>query len=204
MQHKVILSLLVGCLASVVNPVLAEPANEADKAFTSGKALLLKADFAGALEAFKAAAKAGIENQEYAQQYAMLRQVTRMRSDLATEQHAERWLKMVGALRTFYYDNSLYSEALPLDRERHHRHQSTESAVLLAETQLALGMHSQAVEMLRAVPKKKQTSPRTRVLHGLAGHPAPRLVRSSPDSQAIALSSKWASTTEDDTFRSYR
>ncbi len=167
MQHRVILSLLVGCLASVVDPVLAEPASEADQAFASGRALLLKADFAGALKEFKAAAKAGSENQEYAQQYAMLRQVTRMRSNLATEQDAERWLKMVGALRTFYYDNSLYSEALPLDRDRHRKHRSTESAVLLAETQLALGMHSQAVEMLRAVPKK-QASPRTRVLHGLA------------------------------------
>lgn len=167
MQHKVILSLLVGCLASVVDPVLAEPANEADQAFASGRALLLKADFAGAFEAFKTAAKADSENLEYAQQYAMLRQVIRMRSDLATERDAKRWLKMVGALRTFYYDNSLYSEALPLDRECHRRHHSTESAVLLAETQLALGMHSQAVEMLRAVPKK-QASPRTRVLHGLA------------------------------------
>jgi tetratricopeptide (TPR) repeat protein len=167
MQRTALVSIVVGCLVSTAKPALTKPVNEAGRAYASGKAMLLKADFDGALEAFKAAAKAAMENQEYGQQYAMLRQVTRMRRDLPKEQDAERWLKMARALRTFYYDNGLYSEALPLDRKRNRRHQSTESAVLLAETQLALGMYSQAVEMLRALPKK-QNSPRTRVLHGLA------------------------------------
>ena len=164
MQRTVIMSLLVGCVVSVAVPALAEPAAEA---FAAGEALLAKADFKGALEAFRTAAKTDPENREYAQQYAMLRQVIRMRRDCPKEQDAERWLKMAAALRTFYHDHHLCAEALPLDQERHRRHRSAESAVLLAETQLASGMHSEAVELLSGLTKE-QTSPRTRVLHGLA------------------------------------
>lgn len=164
MQRMVIGSFLVGCVVLVAMPALAEPA---DEAFAAGKALLATADFDGALEAFRTAAKTDPENREYTQQYAMLRQVIGMRGDCAKERDAERWLKMAGALRTFYHDHHLYAEALPLDQERHRRHRSAESAVLLAETQLALGMHSEAVELLSGLTKE-QTSPRTRVLHGLA------------------------------------
>ena len=167
MQRTVIMSLLVGCVVSVAVPALAEPAEEAAEAFATGEALLAKADFNGALQAFRTAAKTDPENREYAQQYAMLRQVIRMRRDCRKERDAERWLKMAGALRTFYHDHHLCAEALPLDQERHRRHRSAESAVLLAETQLASGMHSEAVELLSGLTKE-QTSPRTRVLHGLA------------------------------------
>ena len=167
MQRIVIASFLVGCVLSGPRSALAGPEEEAAEAFVAGKALLAKADFDGALEAFETAARTAPENQEYKQQHAMLRQVIRMRRDYPKEQDAEKWLKMTGALRTFYHHHHLYSEALPLDEERHRRRRSAESAVLLAETQLALGMHSQAVEMLGG-QAKEQTSPRAGVLHGLA------------------------------------
>ena len=167
MQRKVVASFLVGCVVSVAVPALAGQAEKAAEAFAAGKALLAKVDFDGALKAFKAAAKTDGGNQEYAQQYAMLRQVVRMRRDCPKEKDAEKWLKMAGALRSFYHDHQLYSEALPLDQERYRRHRSAESAVLLTETQLALGMNSEAVEMLSSL-KEKQASPRTGVLHGLA------------------------------------
>ena len=167
MKRIVIVIYLVGCVASVAVPAVARPVDDPAAAFAAGKALLAKADFEGALEAFRTAAKTNTKNQEYAQQYAMLRQVIRMRSDCPKVRDAERWLKTAAALRTFYHDHGLHSEALPLDKECHRRRRTAESAVLLAETQLALGMHSQAVEMLGGLTKE-QTSPRTRVLHGLA------------------------------------
>ena len=167
MQRTVIMSFLVACLVLVIMPALARAEDKAAGRFAAGQALLAKADFDGALEAFKAAARTDAENQEYAQQYAMLRQVVRMRGDCPKEQDAERWLRMAGALRTFYHDHQLYSEALPLDEERHRRHRSAETAVLLAETQFGLGMHSQAIEMLGSLTEE-QASPRTRVLQGLA------------------------------------
>lgn len=167
MQRIVTVILLVGCVALAAGPARAGSAEDAAKAFAAGQTSLAKADFDGALKAFKSAAKKDGKNQEYAQEYTMLRQVVRMRKDCAKERNAEQWLNTAGALRTFYYDHHLYSEALPLDQERHRRQGSAESAIVLAETQLVLGMHSEAVEMLAGLPKE-QASPRARVLHGLA------------------------------------
>ncbi len=167
MRRIVILNFAVGCILSAATPTLAGSSEEAAGVFATGKALLAKADFDGALQAFKKAATVDANNQEYAQQYAVLRQVVRMREDCPKEQDADQWLKMADALRTYYHNHRLYSEALPLDQKRHRRTQSAESAVLLAETQLALGMHSQASELLGNL-SKELISPRTRVLHGLA------------------------------------
>ncbi len=167
MQRTVMMGFLIGCVASVVVPTSASADNEAAEAFTAGKAFLAKANFDGALEAFSTAARTDSKNKEYAQQYALLRQVIRMRKTAATERNAERWLQAAAALRTFYHDNSLYSEALPLDKEFYRRRRSAETAVHLAETQLALGLHSEAADMLTGL-SQKQASPRTRALQGLA------------------------------------
>ena len=165
MKRMMIVILLIGCVALAAAPAVATPTEDAAKAVATGQALLAKADFDGALKAFKSAARTDRENQEYAQQYAMLRQVARMRRDCPKERDAEKWTKMAAALRTFYHDHDLFSEALPLDTELHRRQPSAESAVLLAETQLALGMDSQTVELLGGL-NAKQTSPRTKRAEG--------------------------------------
>ena len=168
MQRMVTVSVLIlGVVSAAAMPALAGSAEEAAEKFAAGKALLAKADFDGALKAFKKAAKKDAKNQEYAQEYALLRQVIGLRKTCAKERDAEKWLTTAGALRTFYYDHNLYSEALPLDQERHRRQRSAESAVLLAETQLALAMHSEAVEMLAGLAKA-EASPRAAVLRGIA------------------------------------
>ena len=99
-KRIVIVIYLVGFVASVATPVVARPVEDPAAAFAAGKALLAKADFDGALEAFRTAAKTNTKNQEYAQQYAMLRQVIRLRKDCLKERDAERRLKMAAALRT--------------------------------------------------------------------------------------------------------
>ncbi|MBU0718473.1 MAG: hypothetical protein KJ749_09520 [Planctomycetes bacterium] len=174
MRRMVVLSLAISWTVWAAGAVLAKPMGEGSKAYAEGMALLAKDDFEGALASFEAAVKADTENQEYVQQYAMLRQIVRMRQAIADQQDEARWLKMAEALRTFYWDHRLYSEVLPLDQERHRRAPGAESATLLAETQLALEMDAQAVAMLEGLTEE-QTSPRTRVLHGLAlarlGHP---------------------------------
>ncbi len=167
MGRKLTLSLAFGLALSSVLPVDAGSAEQAAEIFASGKAMLAKADFEGALRAFKAAAQENSSEQEYAQQYAMLRQVIKMRGDCAKERDPEQWLRTSAALRTFYHDNHLYAESLPLDKERHRLQPSAESAVLLAETQLALGQNSEAVELLGGL-KEVQTSARTGLLRRLA------------------------------------
>lgn len=146
---------------------VAGPGEDAAAAFARGEAMLAKTDFAGALSAYRVAAQTDPSNKSYMQEYAMLRQVVRMRMDARTQRDTGKWLKMADALRAFYHDHTLYGEALPLDQERYRRSPSAESAAFLAQTQLALGMNPEAAEFLASRTTDGQ-SPRTRVLRALA------------------------------------
>ncbi len=103
-------------------------AESAQEFFAAGKASLAKADFQGALRAFANAARRDQENQEYLQQYAMVRQVIALRQRLDTERDDARWEYIARGLHSFYVSNGLLSEALPLDEQRHARLNTTSSA----------------------------------------------------------------------------
>ena len=166
MRRSMGLSIVVGIVALVVTPVLAGPAEDAAKAFAEGEALLAKADFEGALKAFRTAAQTDRENQDYRQQYGVLRQIVRLRGEIE-EEHSGKWLGMARALRTYYHAHGVYAEALPIDQKIYEQHPGADEAVRLAETQLALGMSSEAVSTLRSVEEGEATG-RTKVLLGLA------------------------------------
>lgn len=167
MRHKVVVEFLIGCVALACVPALAEPAEDAARTFADGKALLAEVKFDEALQAFRTAAKADASNQEYQQTFGMLRQVIRMREGIEKEQDLDQWMSMSRALRTFYHDHRVYSESLPLDRKIHEQHLAPDSAVMLAETLLALGKNAEAIEVLGGLSKEEAT-PRTSVLLGLA------------------------------------
>jgi hypothetical protein len=161
---------LVGSL--VLSTVLAAETNvvraqSAPEYFAAGKAALANADFQGALRAFANAARRDQENQEYLQQYAMVRQVITLRQRLDTERDDARWEYIARGLRSYYVSNGLLSEALPLDKQRHARLNTTSSATTLAETQLALHMSAEAAETLAGLAAEKHTTA-TRALHALA------------------------------------
>ncbi len=167
MRHKVVVEFLIGCVALACVPVLAGPAEDAARVFTDGKALLAEVKFDEALQAFRTAARTDASNQEYQQTFGMLRQVIRMREGIEKEQDPDQWMSMARALRTFYYNHRVYSESLPLDRKIHQQHLAPDSAVMLAETLLALGKNAEAVEVLGGLGKE-DANPRTSVLLGLA------------------------------------
>jgi tetratricopeptide (TPR) repeat protein len=167
MQRRVVVGLWVGCVVLAAVPVLGGVTEDGAKAFQEGNALLAEGDFNGALQAFKTAAKTDASNQEYRQTHAMLRQVIRLRAKIEKEQDSEQWVSTAQALRTFYHTHKLYSESLPLDRKMHSQRPTAGSAVMLAETLLALGEHSEAAEVLGSLGDKGAT-PRTNVLLGLA------------------------------------
>ncbi|MHC5108338.1 MAG: tetratricopeptide repeat protein [Planctomycetota bacterium] len=147
--------------------VSAESPEKAQEAFAEGQALLAEGEFDGALRAFKRAARGQRSNEEYAQQYALVRQIVELRKQLPKEQDAERWLSGAAALQAFYHENKLFGESLPLDRQRFHRAPSTKSAVMLAKTQLALQMNPEAANLLAGLKSELQ-SPHAKVLHALA------------------------------------
>lgn len=165
MYRRIIISLVV-IMAAV--PAFAGPAEDAEKAFVDGGALLAQGDFHGALEAYRqATANDTQRSQGYHKQWSMLSQVIRLRMKIEQEQDPDRWDQMAAAMRSFYQDNALHSESLPLDREYHKRHGGSESATALAETQLALGLNSEVVNTLTAL-EDTQATPRTDLLLGLA------------------------------------
>lgn len=183
MQHKVIVNLLAGCLVMASVPALAGSAEDAARAFADGKALLAEAKFDAALKAFVTAARTDAGNQEYQQTYVMLRQVVRMREKIQKEQDPDQWMSMARALHTFYHDHKIYSESLPLDRKIHEQHLAPDSAVMLAETLIALDKNAEAIDVLGSLGKKDAT-PRASVLLGLA------LARQGRIDEARALAEK--------------
>ena len=146
--HGALLGLIFGGLAVLVGTETLGAQEEAAATFAEGRTLLAQADFDGALAAFAAAAKADPQNQDYRSQYALVRRVMNVRKAIEREKDDARWAVTAQALRSFYYDNGIYSEALSLDRQRHVRIGGIESATLLAETQLELDMNAETAALL--------------------------------------------------------
>ena len=142
-------------------------AETAAQAYRAGQSLLASGDLPGALQRFGKAARADQNNREYAQQYAMLRQVLTLRDGLAKETDAQRWEYMARGLHAFYVGQELYDEALKLDRQIHAKLNTAASAIMLAETALALDRGEEAAEVLAKLEPARQT-PATRAVLGVA------------------------------------
>jgi tetratricopeptide (TPR) repeat protein len=154
----VFVCVVVGCLTTVPGRAQADSSEAAAKLCAEGRACLAKADLEGAKKAFKAAAKADRENEEYRQLHAVVRRVIRMRKALAGEKDPEKWATTARALRGFYYGHEIYTEALALDQQTHAKQKTTGSAVMLAETQLELGMNADAASLLGGFDHEAMTT----------------------------------------------
>ncbi len=183
MQAKqVAIGLVVVVVFAITAAARAETAAES---FAKGKQLLAKGEFATALQSFAAAARADQSNQEYSQQYAMLRRIVDLRTRLNAETKPQQWEYMVRALRAFYVNERIYTELLKLDQVIHAKLNSAESAALLAETQLALNQNAEAVKTLSAVDPSKATE-MTQLLLGIA------MVRDGKADQAKQIAAKFS------------
>lgn len=165
-RHVLIL-LAIGCVAVGSRTASAGSTEQAAQLSSQGKTLLANGDVEGALKAYAGAARADSENQEYRQQYAMVRQVVKMRKRIGKERNPEKWETTARALRAFYYEHRVFGEALPLDEQVHAKLNTAESAALLAGTQLLLGMNAEAAELLGGLDAK-QAMPQVSALLGIA------------------------------------
>jgi tetratricopeptide (TPR) repeat protein len=165
--NPLLIGVVVGIVLAGSAAARADSSADAAKRFEKGKALLVKADFAGALEAYAAAVKADPKNDEYRQQLALLRRVVKIREKLGEQKDAEKWESTARSLRGFYYDNDIYGEALALDKQLHARLNTGESAATLAETLLELDQNKAAADLLAGMSDGKLT-PDGRVLLGIA------------------------------------
>ena len=180
--------LIVGIVLSGPAMLRGEPSGGS---FEKGNALLAEGNFEGALEAFATAVRTERSNQDYMQQFMMVRQVVVLRERLTEEKEPTRWHNMAQALRTFYLSEGVYSEALPLDEQIHAKLQTATSAAQLAETQLAMGKADAAGKVLAALGPEKAT-PATQALHGIA------LARQGKMDQARKISERIAGVDSDD------
>lgn len=142
-------------------------AESAANLFRAGEASLASGDLSGALQQFAGAVRAAPSNQQYVQQYAMLRQVLMMRAGLPEENNPLLWQRNARTLHTFYLNHGLYPDALDVGEQFHARLNNGLSALLLAETHLAMNRTAEAARMLAALPAEQHTVA-TKALHGLA------------------------------------
>ena len=162
-------------------------AETGEQAFARGNTLLEKGSFQEALQAYSTAVRAERTNQEYGQQFMLVRRVIALREALAREQDAQRWLKIAQSVRSFYISQGIYSEALSVDEKTHARLNTASSAGQLAETQLAMGRDAEASSVLSSLPPEKATTA-TQALLGIAVARQGRVDEAQSIGEAIARS----------------
>lgn len=154
-RHAAWLGLTLAILTAFSGDVYGETAEEA---FAKGQALLSKGDFPGALTAYSEAVQANRENQQYLQQYALVRRILQMRTQLEQEQDPTRWQFIAQALHSFYVSQKLYNETLELDRKIHARQNDAVSATMLAETLLSMDQNAEAAKVLGSLGTDKSSA----------------------------------------------
>jgi len=182
-------SLLVGLAAASLlscGAVAWADAEEAAREFANGQTLLAKGEFAEALTSFKAAAKADPENREYFQEAAILHRVIQIRERLAGEKDAEDWAKLARALYGYYQSRKVYGEGLSLAEALHEKLNTDETAVSLADAQLALDKNQAALTLLSGLDESKGSA-RADALRGVALARLDKLAEAKACATALAL-----------------
>ncbi len=173
-------------LSVCVAPGWIAAAEKAEDAFRAGETRLAAGDLPGALQQFAAAVRADQTNQDYRQQYAMVRQVVMMRNSLPKEKNLAQWEYMARALHSFYISNRLHGEALAVAEQMHAKLNIGSSALLLAETQLAMNKPAEAAEVLGGLAADKHDST-TRSIHSLALARQGKVAEAKTTAQSVQL-----------------
>ncbi|MFC1572604.1 hypothetical protein ACFL6M_03290 [Candidatus Eisenbacteria bacterium] len=138
------LALLLGMAASSPNA----DGNDAASAAATAQKLLQAGDFQGAFRAYAEAVRTDAGNQEYRQRYAILRQVISLREQIDQERDPKRFDQFARALHSFYRSEGILGEALKISHELHAKQATPETATMLADLQLELGMNDDAAKIL--------------------------------------------------------
>ena len=157
--------LLASCAAAPASTVEDDPAaqlcKQADELVKQGK-------LDEAMKTYASAAKTDRTNMEYRQQYALMRQVIKLRDALPKEENPVKWQTGAQGLRAFYVGNALYKDALPLDQQLHEKLNTAETAQMLAETLLNLNKNAEAAKFVAALDEEKKNAPALVALCGIA------------------------------------
>ncbi len=180
-MKKIITFSLALCVILTLSSVVY--AATAAKNFSRGNALLARSDFQGALTLFADALKAEPANQEYAQEFSMLRQVIAWQNYIEKTDDIIQWTYGCNVIRAYCVSHRLHQATLDLDRMVFDRLKNPEAAVKLAQTELSLGKAEEAVKTLSSLDTDKATVA-TRSLLGVA------LARSGKEEDAKKLATE--------------
>jgi tetratricopeptide (TPR) repeat protein len=142
-------------------------AQQAEQAYAAGNEQLAQGDLRAALQSYARAVQADRSNQQYAQQFLLVRQVLLLHQAMETETDTQRWKQSAQALRTFYASRGMHKQALSVDEAVFARDKSANAAIQLAETRLALNDPSAAAEALSGLAPELVT-PGARALLAIA------------------------------------
>ncbi len=157
--------ICLSALLLIASPALAE--GDAAGLFADAKASLAKADFDGALALMEKAAAAEPDNQEYMQELRLLKRVIKIRSRLDMQASPIKWERTASSLRSYYYTNKIYCEALAIDKACFDKVKTPDNAARYGKTMLQMDKNEEAAQFLADIPAEFQ-SERTAVLHGIA------------------------------------
>lgn len=135
----------------------AQAAQDAAAEFRQGHDRLAAGDLRGALQSYVAAVKADRANQEYLQQYLMVRQAITLQAAMSDRQDLAEWETKAQALRSFFVMQGLPAQTLPIDREIFARLKTADAAVQLADTLLQLDQFGEAEQVLKSLDAGRST-----------------------------------------------
>lgn len=130
-------------------------ADRGTAAYNQGAQKLSQGDLNGALSLFAQAARAERRNTQYANEYAVLRQIIQLRTNEPTIEDPAQWERIARTLHTYYAGKRLYGELLVIDEKLYDRLQTSSTAVMLAETHLALRDQESALETMLTLPEEQ-------------------------------------------------
>jgi tetratricopeptide (TPR) repeat protein len=151
----------------VVAVPAAADSTQAARSFEVGRILLAKADFDGALEAFKLAAELDPKNDKYFSECAILQRVLKIRKQMEAEQDTDMALRMAGAVHDYFVQHKVDVEALKVARMMHAKRVDADTTHRLAQSLLNLDQNAEALETVDALAADQQTD-QTRIDRGIA------------------------------------
>ena len=123
-----------------------------------------KQDFKAALMVYAKAARANPSSVYYKNQFALLRRIIKMNRALTVETNPKKWTSYAKAVRSYYYTQGYYTQALELDMQAFKKFPEPSFAVNKLESLLLLNKNQQAAELLTHNSLKANTDMRLSTL----------------------------------------
>ncbi len=167
-MRRYTLALVTAALALMcaLQPAWSGDAETSAALHAEGRRLLSQGEFVEATRAFFKAFEADESTTENAELVTVLRRVISLRAELDRKRDDQVWERSARSLRAFYYDHLIAQEALALDEQFHERFGTVESATMLAESRMEMGLNEEAESLLASIDAGK-ISIYGRFLHGI-------------------------------------